>query len=54
MNMLTVREKAIIEKFYFDRVKNVDIAAELDLTEEYICDLKRGIVQRLSKVIFIG
>lgn len=54
LNILTEREKVIIERRYFDRAKNIDIAGELDLTEEYICDLKRGIVQRLSDIIFLG
>lgn len=54
LNILTVRERTIIERRYFDRAKNVDIAAELNLTEEYVCELKRGIVENLSKVIFLG
>ncbi len=54
LTILTSREKTIIEKRYFDRSKNIDIALELNLTEEYVCDLKRGIVQRLSDIIFLG
>lgn len=53
LKMLTVREKTIIERYYFDRAKNIDIAVELDLTEEYICSLKKDIIERLSKIIFL-
>lgn len=53
LKMLTVRERIIIERFYFDRAKNIDIALELNLTEEYVCELKKGIVERLSNVIFL-
>lgn len=53
LNMLTDRERIIIERRYFDRAKNIDIALELSLTEEYVCELKRGIVQRLSDIIFL-
>jgi DNA-directed RNA polymerase specialized sigma subunit len=54
LTILTDREKTIIERRYFDKAKNIDIATELNLTEEYVCDLKRGIVQRLSDIIFLG
>lgn len=54
LTILTAREKIIIERRYFDRAKNIDIALELNLTEEYVCDLKRGIVQRLADIIFLG
>jgi len=53
LKILTVREKTIIERYYFDRAKNIDIAVELDLTEEYICSLKKDIIERLSKIIFL-
>lgn len=54
LTILTAREKTIIERRYFDRAKNIDIALELNLTEEYVCELKRGIVQRLADIIFLG
>lgn len=54
LNILSARERIIIERRYFDKEKNINIAGELDLTEEYICDLKRGIVERLSNIMFLG
>lgn len=53
MNILNEREKFIIEKRYFEKAKNIDIAVELNLTEEYVCDLKRGIVNKLSEMLFL-
>ncbi|NFH81737.1 hypothetical protein FDA09_16615 [Clostridium botulinum] len=53
LDMLTERERFIIEKKYFDKIKNIDIALDLDLTEEYVCDLKRGIVNKLSDILFL-
>jgi len=51
LTALTERENIIIRRRYFEKVKNINIGLELNLTEEYICELKRGIINKLSKLI---
>lgn len=49
---LTEREKAIIEMRYFNKYNNRMIAAKLDLTEEYICTIKKVAVNQILDSIF--
>lgn len=53
LNILTPREKEIIEKKYFKRMRNVDIAEDVNLTEEYLCDVRTGILKNLLGILFI-
>ena len=53
LNILTPREKEIIEKKYFKRMRNIDIAGDVNLTEEYLCDVRTGILKNLSGILFI-
>ena len=54
LSNLTSREYNIIKMRYFDKEKNKHIAAKLDLTEEYICELKRGIIRNLVDIMFLN
>lgn len=49
---LTEREKTIIEMRYFKKYSNIMIAAKLDLTEEYICNIKRNAVNQVLDLLF--
>jgi len=49
---LTEREKVIIEMRYFKKYNNRMIAAKLDLTEEYICTIKKAAVNQILDSIF--
>ncbi|MDU5110303.1 MAG: sigma factor-like helix-turn-helix DNA-binding protein [Clostridium sp.] len=49
---LTEREKLIIEMRYFKKYNNKMIAAKLDLTEEYICNIKRNAVNQVLDLLF--
>lgn len=49
---LTEREKLIVEMRYFKKYSNRNIAAKLNLTEEYICTLKKSAVNQISYSIF--
>jgi DNA-directed RNA polymerase specialized sigma subunit len=49
---LTDREKIIIEMRYFKKYNNRMIAAKLDLTEEYICTIKKVAVNQILDSIF--
>lgn len=51
---LTEREKSIVEMKYFKKDSNRIIAAKLDLTEEYISELKGGIINKISETIFLN
>jgi len=49
---LTDREKNIIELRYFKKYNNRMIAAKLDVTEEYLCLIKRNAVNQILDSIF--
>lgn len=49
---LPEREKAIIEMRYLKKYNNRMIAAQLDLTEEYVCRIKKFSVNKLLNLIF--
>lgn len=49
---LTEREKIIIEMRYFKKYNNIMIAAKLNLTEEYICNIKRNAVNHILDLLF--
>ncbi|MHC1683432.1 MAG: sigma factor-like helix-turn-helix DNA-binding protein [Clostridiaceae bacterium] len=51
---LTERERSIVEMKYFKKDSNRIIAAKLDLTEEYISELKGGIINKMSETIFLN
>ncbi|NFG27693.1 RNA polymerase subunit sigma [Clostridium botulinum] len=54
LSNLTEREYSIISRRYFNKEKNRYIAAKLDLTEEYICELKAGIINNIIKTLFLN
>lgn len=49
---LTQRERDIIEMRYFKKYNNRIISAKLDLTEEYVSELKTNIVNTMTDIIF--
>lgn len=49
---LTQRERDIIEMRYFKKYNNRIISAKLDLTEEYVSELKTNIVNTIKDIIF--
>lgn len=49
---LTEREKVIIEMRYFKKYNNRMIATKLDLTEEYICTIKKAAVNQILDSMF--
>lgn len=49
---LTEREKIIIEMRYLKKYNNRMIAAKLDLTEEYVCSIKKSAVNQILDLIF--
>ncbi|MEN8433944.1 hypothetical protein NX821_001115 [Clostridium septicum] len=51
---LTNREKNLIQMRYFNKENNRMIAAKLDLTEEYVSELKRIIVNKISNILFLN
>lgn len=51
---LTDREKNLIEMRYFKKYNNRIIAAKLDLTEEYVSELKAGIIENISNTLFLN
>lgn len=54
LSNLTQREQSIIQMRYFNKDNNRIIAAKLDLTEEYVSELKKGIVNIMSETIFLN
>lgn len=54
LSNLTPREYSIIKMKYFDKEKNRYIAAKLDLTEEYISELKAGIIRHVMNILFLN
>lgn len=54
LSNLTPREYSIIKMKYFDKEKNRYIAAKLDLTEEYISELKSGIIRQVMNILFLN
>lgn len=54
LSNLTLREYNIIKMRYFDKEKNRFIAAKLDLTEEYVCELKAGIIKDVMNTLFLN
>lgn len=54
LSNLTPREYSIIKMKYFDKEKNRYIAAKLDLTEEYISELKAGIIRNVMNILFLN
>lgn len=49
---LTDREKTIIEMRYLKKYNNRMIAAQLDVTEEHLCIIKRNAVNQILDSIF--
>lgn len=49
---LGTRDKDIVKMRYFDKYNNRIIAAKLDLTEEYIAELKTSIINTITDIIF--
>lgn len=54
LSNLTIREYRIIKMKYFEKEKNRYIATKLDLTEEYISELKAGIISNVTNIIFLN
>lgn len=54
LSNLTPREYSIIKMKYFDKEKNRYIAAKLDLTEEYVSELKAGIIRHVMNILFLN
>lgn len=54
LSNLTPREYSIIKMKYFDKEKNRYIAAKLDLTEEYVSELKAGIIRNVMNTLFLN
>ncbi len=54
LSNLTPREYSIIKMKYFDKEKNRYIATKLDLTEEYISELKAGIIRHVMNILFLN
>jgi len=53
LETLDVRSHDIISMKYFNNLNYRDISIKLDLTEEYIGNLKKEIVRKLSGLIFV-
>lgn len=53
MESLTEREKQIVEMRYFKKYNNRIIAAKLDLTEEYISEIKSKIISSITDILFL-
>lgn len=51
---LTERERSLVQMKYLKKDSNRMIAAKLDLTEEYVSELKKGIVNKISETIFLN
>ncbi len=54
LSNLTEREYSIINMRYFNKERNRFIAAKLDLTEEYVCELKTGIINSIINTLFLN
>lgn len=52
LECLTDRERKLIDMRYFKKYNNRIIAAQLELTEEYICEIKRSVVNKISEIVF--
>lgn len=51
LEILTPREYDIITRIYFDKLSYSDISIKIDLTQDYIGDLKRDILGKISGLI---
>jgi DNA-directed RNA polymerase specialized sigma subunit len=52
LGTLTPREHDIITMTYFNNLNYRDISGKLDLTEDYIGDLKRDIIGKITGLIY--
>lgn len=54
LSNLNQREKEIILMRYFNKDSNRIIAAKLYLSEEYICELKKSIINSMCETMFLN
>ncbi len=53
LEILTGRDRKIIELRYFERIPNYQVARRLSITEETCSTLKRNIVENIKKILII-
>lgn len=53
LNTLDYRSREVIELKYFMKLSNKQVAARLDLTEQWVCEIKRKAINSLITSIFV-
>lgn len=54
LETLTVRELDIVHLRYFNKISNQEVAKQIDLTEQRVCEIKSNVINRLIDLLILN